>query len=81
MRVWGGSCFFGFKKSIFFALFLKLPFFIDFKVFGKVWGGFGMGLGGFGEGFGRDLGRFGEGLGRSHWPKRGWPGGWRAALK
>ena len=64
------------QKSIFFALFLKLLFFIDFEAFwegfGRVWGGFkeglwtvwevwGEGLAGVGEGLGKVQGEFGEG--------------------
>ena len=58
---------FWFQNSIFFALFLKLQFFIDFRPFwqgfGRVWGGFGEGL----EGFGEDLGRAGGGFWVDFW--------------
>ena len=62
MRVWGVWPSFWLQKSIFFAFFLKLPFWVDFRAFwesfGRVWGGFGEGLGGFGEGLGRVWGSF-----------------------
>ena len=61
IRCWAS---FWLQKSIFSALFLKLPFFIDFEAFwgglGEVWEGFGRIWGWFWKGFGR----FGEGLGR-----------------
>ena len=54
-------------KFDFFALCLKLQFFIDFRPFwqgfGRVWGGFGEGL----EGFGEDLGRAGGGFWLDFW--------------
>ena len=37
---------------------------VDFEAFWEVWGGFGKGLGGFGDRFGRVLEGFGEGLGK-----------------
>ena len=49
-----------------FPLFLKVQFFINFKIFWngfeRVLGGFGMGLGRFEEGFGVDLRIWGEGF-------------------
>ena len=46
LRVWAS---FWVQKSIFFTLFLELEFLIDFEAFweglGRVWGGFGKGLG------------------------------------
>ena len=54
----------GSKNQFCFAFFLKLQSFIDFRAF---WEGFGRVWGGFGEGLGGVLGRFGEVWGGFGW--------------